>query len=104
MVPHRVFLYLAIPEANSFEEINRHGLKRLRNIVRRQFDIKRWLYTGFLRAHYSTFEDRKNSNIGDIAVGIAVRQQLISLWGVESRDIVDVAWGELSEAMIRRIK
>jgi polysaccharide pyruvyl transferase WcaK-like protein len=103
IVSGRVFRYLAIPEASSFQNIERHGLKRLRNTVRRQVDLKRWEYTGVLRAHYSTFENQKNSNIGDIAVGIAVHQQLASHWSLDPQDIVEVAWGELNSALIDRI-
>lgn len=99
----RIFLYLAIPAAKSFRKVERRGLKRLRNIARRRFDIMRWAITGKLQTHYTTFEDHKNSNAGDIAVGVAIRQILQSAWTLIPDDIVEVGWGDLDEECISRI-
>lgn len=99
----RVFLYLAIPESHSFRKVERTGLGVLRNIARRQYDNLRWRLTGSLKVHYSTYEDLKNSNIGDISVGIAAREAIQNIWQIASDAIVEVSWGALTDQLITHI-
>lgn len=78
-------------------------MKLVRNHARRQLDFWRWRLTGTLRTHYTTFQNVRHSNIGDIAIGTAILGLLQADLGWEAESVVQIAWGDLNESLIEEI-
>lgn len=97
--PIRVLLYTLIPAARAFEPIRRAPLVFLRNRLRRLLEFMAWRATGVWRAHYSTFEDRANSNRGDMAIRMGARRQLERAFAGQEIVVDEVAWGNLGAAI-----
>lgn len=81
------------------EPIARTPLVFLRNRLRRALELAAWRLSGIWRAHYSTFEDRANSNRGDMAIRMGVRRQIARAFAGNELAIDEVAWGELGAAI-----
>lgn len=99
----KIYLYLAIPSAASNKPINRKGLKRLKNRLRRLADLAEWTLLRTTRVHYNTFEDHRHSNRGDIALQQAIHSDLQGIFHDRAIDIQEVAWGDLDEALLEEI-
>ncbi|MHB1206546.1 MAG: polysaccharide pyruvyl transferase family protein, partial [Rhodospirillaceae bacterium] len=93
-----VLLYALIPENAACIQIRRRRLRYLRNRLRRLADLAIWRLLGRWRGHYSTFEDATNTNRGDIAILMGVKQQLSKAFGEATLTFSEVAWGELGRA------
>lgn len=97
--PIRILLYALIPATRELEPIARAPFIFLRNRARRLLEFLAWRITGVWRAHYSTFEDRTNSNRGDMAIRIGARRQLERAFAGRDVKIDEVAWGDLGKAI-----
>lgn len=97
--PIRILLYTLIPAARELEPIPRAPLAFLRNRLRRVLELLAWRITGIWRAHYSTFEDRANSNRGDMAIRMGARRQLERAFAGQEVAIDEIAWGDLGNAI-----
>ena len=97
--PIRILLYTLIPASRELEPIVRAPFAFLRNRARRFLELTAWRVTGLWRAHYSTFEDRNNSNRGDMAIRLGARRQLERTFAGQPLAIDEVAWGDLGAAI-----
>lgn len=98
-----VYLYLAIPLGDAFAPIRRSTFQLMKNRIRREVDLLLWRVTGCLKGNFSTFEDVKKSNVGDIAVGMAVEKLFFSKLRSVGGQIKVVPWGGLSGDLIQEI-
>ncbi|MGE4063797.1 MAG: polysaccharide pyruvyl transferase family protein [Rhodospirillaceae bacterium] len=93
--PLHVVIYSLIPEDRAYQPIGRSGFLKAKNQARRWTELLRWRFLGRWRAHYSTFKDRNNTNRGDIAIRMAVRQQIERAFARQPITVTELAWGEL---------
>lgn len=99
MRPVHILLYTLIPAGREFVPIYRSARDAFRNGLRRAFDLGMWRAAGSWRAHYSTFKDHQNTNRGDIATRLGVKQQRAEAFAPSAVVFTEVAWGGLSAAL-----
>lgn len=102
--PRAVYLYVPFTTADAFRPLRRSPWRRARNAVRRGLDLAQWRFAGRATAHYSTWEDAANSNVGDAAMAAALRALVREAKGAGVEpEVVEVGWGTLTPQRIDEI-
>ena len=99
----RAYLYLAVPQTNSLRKIERTHFANFKTQLIRVLNRLSWRVRNRLIGQYYHYIDYSDSNRGDIAVDLAIRQQLAHFNGIAIREIVEVGWNDLNEARIQEI-
>jgi polysaccharide pyruvyl transferase WcaK-like protein len=94
-----ILIYALIPADRARLPIPRRPFAKIRNRLRRQLELLSWRLFGRWRAPYSTFKDEANSNRGDIAIRMGVKQQLIGAFHNRRIQFTECAWGELEATL-----
>ena len=89
-----MLLLIPVSRREEFAPIRRTPWQRLRNRARRALDGLLWRSGLTPQFHYSTYEDRRHSNRGDIAIRIASIALLRAAFGGAVR-VADAGWAEL---------
>src|SRR5438067_361128 len=104
LTPVRILLYTVVTEQSQDLPIYRSPTALLRNRLRRFFDLCVWNVTGKWRGVHWTFEDVHNSNRGDIAIRLGLRQALEQAFSPRSIKFTEISWGELTADLLRALK
>jgi len=98
-----ICLYVAIPEAEESRTETKPLLRRLKSLVKNSLD--RWLtrFSGRLHLDLYHYETARGfggeSNRGDIAIRMAIKQQLVDAFAPRPVRFYEVKWGDLSDAV-----
>jgi polysaccharide pyruvyl transferase WcaK-like protein len=98
-----VYLYACISSQDENRRTSIPLVTRLRRSVRRSIDWSWWRVTGEFRFAFYNYEDRIGNNLGDIAIRMAVREQLEQTFPPDGLRIRELGWGDLSETVLREI-
>lgn len=102
-----ICLYLAIPEKEESRREIRPWPRRLRSLTKYSLDRVATKLSHRLHLdlyHYEAAQGiRNDSNRGDIAIRMAIKQQLTKAFAPRSVTFLEVKWGELTEDAIERI-
>jgi len=105
--PLRICLYVAIPEQEQFRKVQRPLSQRVKSTIRNLLNDLVTRLTGQLQLdvyHYWTAANLgDNSNRGDIAIRMSVREQLIAAFAPRPVTFTELAWGALSEKSVAEI-
>jgi len=103
----KVWLYTAIPENDQFQPLVRPPYQRAKSTVRHAANRLWTNLSGRLQVddfHYQVANDLDdNSNRGDIAIRLAVRQQILDAVGQRQVEFVELKWGGLTNEIVDRI-
>ena len=81
--------------------VSRTHVTWLRNRLSRLYDQFLWRMFGRWRFHFSTYEDRVNTNRGDMAIRIATRALLAEAIG-DVAEFIEIGWDDLDEGFLAR--
>jgi len=102
-----IWLYTAIPESEQFRRVVRPTFQRIKSTVRNEFDSLSTFLSGRFQLndfHYQVANNlADNSNRGDIAIRLAVRQQISAALGEREADFVELGWGRLTDEIVERV-
>lgn len=100
----KICLYTAIPARAQFQPFVRPPIQRAKSTVRHVLDRLRTSLSGRLHVndfHYQVAKSlADNSNRGDIAIRLAVREQIVSVAGHHPVEFVEVEWGRLTPEIV----
>lgn len=103
----KICLYTAIPEGAQFQPLVRAPVQRAKSTVRHVLDRFRTSLSGQLCVdgfHYQVAKSlADNSNRGDIAIRLAVREQILGAAEHHPVEFVEVEWGRLTAEIVRDI-
>jgi len=103
----KVWLYTTIPENDQFQPLVRPPYQRAKSTVRYAADRLWTNLSGRLQVddfHYQVANNlADNSNRGDIAIRIAVRQQISDAIGQRRVEFVELKWGGLTNEIVDEI-
>ena len=103
----KVWLYTAIPESDQYQPLVRPPYQRAKSTVRNAANRLWTNLSGRLQIddfHYQVANDLDdNSNRGDIAIRIAVRQQISEAVGQGRVEFVELKWGSLTSEIVDKI-
>jgi O-antigen/teichoic acid export membrane protein len=91
-----VCLLLPTSLRTEYQPIRRGSLARLRNRLRQQFDLLRWFCGLEVKFFYSDWEERRNTNRGDISIRLASRELVEQAFACEVQ-FIEIAWEEVPE-------
>jgi polysaccharide pyruvyl transferase WcaK-like protein len=105
--PLKVWLYTAIPERGQFQPFVRPPIQRAKSRLRHTLNCLWTNLSGQLHVdnfHYQIAKNlADNSNRGDIAIRLAVRQQILDVVGPQSVEFVELEWGKLTLEIVDEI-
>ena len=100
----KICLYTAIPEREQFRRLVRPPFQRARSSARHALNRLWTNLSGSLQFddfHYQIANDLDdNSNRGDIAIRIAVRQQISDAMVHHKVEFIEIKWGELTNEIV----
>jgi len=103
----KIWLYTAITEQEQFQPLARPALQRAKSMVRHGLNRLSTRLTGRLHVdnfHYQVANSlADNSNRGDIAIRVAVRQQFLAALAPRPVEFVELKWGDLTDQAVDRI-
>jgi polysaccharide pyruvyl transferase WcaK-like protein len=98
----RVCIYTAISERNQYSPVLRSLEGSVRNRLRRVYDALMWSHLDKFTLDYWVYEERWNSNVGDIAIRLAIIELLRATFGTNT-EFFSLQWRELSDDTVREI-
>jgi len=102
-----IWLYTAIPESEQFRRVVRPTFQRIKSTIRNGYDGLSTFVNGRFQVndfHYQVANNlADNSNRGDIAIRLAVREQIELALGERHADFVELGWGSLTDEIVERI-
>ena len=105
--PLNVWLYTAIPEHDQFRPLIRPFFQRFKSVIRNTANRLSTLLNGQLQAdiyHYQVANSLgDNSNRGDIAIRMAVREQIADALGKRIVNFTELKWANLSDDIVDEI-
>lgn len=99
----RVYLYTLISGENERTLVQRPPYRLLANRARRYLDLLAWRLLGRFDFHFYNYEDRVNTNEGDIAIRLALHEQITAAFAPEPLEFVELAWPDLGESEVAKI-
>ncbi|MBC7951779.1 MAG: polysaccharide pyruvyl transferase family protein [Rhodospirillaceae bacterium] len=97
-----ICLYTPFSAEAECRPLSRTPLARLRNRARRAADMALWTGMGQWQFHFSTYEDRANTNRGDSAIRLASRALIEQAFG-DRAQIIELGWADFDEAAAERL-
>lgn len=97
-----IAILVPISASRQYMPIHRGALELLRNRIRRRLDRLLWSARLPVQFHYSTWQDRTNTNRGDIAIRLAARALLDRAFGGRV-EFIDIDWHEVEQIDPERI-
>ena len=105
--PVNIWLYTAIPEHDQFRPLVRPPFQRAKSLARHTVNQLTTLLSGQLQVddfHYQVANNLgDNSNRGDIAIRMAVREQIANAAGQRHINFIELKWGNLTPDVVSEI-
>ncbi|MGH9612391.1 MAG: polysaccharide pyruvyl transferase family protein, partial [Bryobacteraceae bacterium] len=98
----KIFIYTDIPEARERRPKQRTLPELLRNRARRAFDFAQWRALGRVRFQHYSYADREFSNAGDIAIRIAIEEDLQRAFAPTEVEFIEYGFGDLNAEVVER--
>lgn len=99
----KVYLYVAIPTGAEARPVHHSALGLVRNRLVRLYDYSAWEILGRFRFTHDTYTDLEDTNIGDIAIRLAVRQEIQGAFAPEIVELEEIRWGQFDAAAAERV-
>lgn len=97
-----ICLYTPFSAEDECRPVLRTPLARLRNRARRAADMALWAGLGQWQFHFSTYEERTNTNRGDAGIRIASRALIEQAFGGHAQ-VIELGWADFDEAAVDRL-
>ncbi len=98
----KIFIYTDIPQARERRLKQRPLLELLRNRAGRALDFAQWRVRGRVRFQHYSYADREFSNSGDIAIRIAIEEDLQRAFAPAGIEFIEYGFGDLSSGVVER--
>ena len=98
----KIFIYTDISQDRERRLKQRTLPELLRNRARRAFDFAQWRALGRVRFQHYSYADREFSNLGDIAIRIAIEEDLRRTFAPAGVEFIEYGFGDLNADVVER--
>lgn len=98
----KIFIYTDISQDRERRLKQRTLPELLRNRARRAFDFAQWRTLGRVRFQHYSYADREFSNLGDIAIRIAIEEDLRRTFAPAGVEFIEYGFGDLNADVVER--
>ncbi|HEX2829535.1 MAG TPA: polysaccharide pyruvyl transferase family protein [Burkholderiales bacterium] len=99
----RIALYAPIAEHAAYSAIKKRPVARLKSVIKNAWNRLSTRITGTLVLSDYHYLTRQHTNKGDLAIRVAIREQLIEAFNPQQLEFLEITWGDMTPELLREV-